>query len=251
MNLEERYLVAFAKLQADKKMHDPKQAISIIDLTLLDDSASDEDLKELGEKATFHGVAAICVFPQHLQKIKVSSAIKRATVVNFPGGNQSGSQIVAEIKAIFNNSQPDEIDYVFPYQLYLQGKKNEALSQCQQAYQLCRDQGMVFKVILEIGALSSLEIIYDLSSDLINNGCDFLKTSTGKIAQGATLSSAFTILQAIKDSRKRCGLKISGGIKNAEQAFNYITIAEQMMGISIDKSWFRIGASSLLNELID
>ncbi|MBA2711046.1 MAG: deoxyribose-phosphate aldolase [Tatlockia sp.] len=250
MNLEERYLTVLDELKAKPKLYSSKQAISLIDLTLLEETASEEELKALGDKATQHEVAAICVFPEQLQKIEISPTIKRATVVNFPEGEQPNSNLLANIETILNNYRPDEIDYVFPYKSYFQGQKNEALAQCQQAYELCRKHGKVFKVILETGALPSLEMVYELSAEVINHGCDFLKTSTGKIAQGATLSSAFAILLAIKDSKKQCGLKVSGGIKKPEQAFNYIKIAELIMANKVDKSWFRIGASSLLNELI-
>ena len=78
----------------------------------------------------------------------------------------------------------------------------------------------------------------------------FLKTCTGKIPQGASLSALFTMLSAIKDSGKTCGIKVSGGVKTPRQAFNYAKLAELMMAKKIDKSWFRIGASSLLNELL-
>jgi deoxyribose-phosphate aldolase len=253
MNLEENYLDAFSELKASLKIASPspQQAISLIDLTLLDELATDEELMMLGEKANHHQVAAICVMPEQLQKIALSSAVKRATVVNFPKGNLASKELLANIDTILSNYQPDEIDYVFPHQTYLEGEEHFALSQCQQAYKLCQQQGTVFKVILETGALPSLEFIYKMSTEVINSGCDFLKTSTGKIAQGATLSSAFIILKAIKDNNIACGLKVSGGIKTPEQAFSYMILAKQMLGIDLDKSWFRIGASSLLNELIN
>ncbi len=97
--------------------------------------------------------------------------------------------------------------------------------------------------------MPSLEFIYDLSTEIINKGCDFLKTSTGKIAQGATPSAAFAMLKAIKESKTSCGLKVSGGIKQPEQAFIYMALASHLLDRDLDKSWFRIGASSLLDVL--
>ncbi|MBA3535320.1 MAG: deoxyribose-phosphate aldolase [Tatlockia sp.] len=253
MKLEETYLDAFNDLKASLEIAslNPQDAISLIDLTLLNEFASDEELIMLGKKANLHQVAAICVMPEQLKKIALSSTIKRATVVNFPKGFLSDKELLADLDTILTNYQPDEIDYVFPYQTYLEGEEKVALSQCKQAYKLCQQKGATFKVILETGALPSLEIIYKISTEVINSGCDFLKTSTGKIAEGATLASAFTILKAIKDSKIPCGLKVSGGLKTAEQAFSYMILAKQTLGFNLEKSWFRIGASSLLNELIN
>ena len=89
-----------------------------------------------------------------------------------------------------------------------------------------------------------------MSSKIISVGCDFLKTSTGKIKQGATPGAAFGMLSAIKTSNQRIGLKVSGGIRTTDDARQYISLAEQVMKRPVDKSWFRIGASSLANELI-
>ena len=64
---------------------------------------------------------------------------------------------------------------------------------------------------------------------------------------GATLSAATAMLTAIVDSKKTCGIKLSGGIKTIEQAQSYIVLAEDMMRVPVDKHWFRIGASTLLD----
>ena len=96
-----------------------------------------------------------------------------------------------------------------------------------------------------------MRTIYQLCIELLTSQCDFLKTSTGKIPQGASLPAVFAILSAIKDSGKTCGIKISGGIKNPQQARNFAYLAELIMQKKISKDWFRIGASNLLGELLN
>ncbi|MBA2651502.1 MAG: deoxyribose-phosphate aldolase [Tatlockia sp.] len=253
MNLEEDYLVAYYQLIESLENYSPRfqEVISLIDMTLLDEAASEKELQTLCEKANHHHVAAVCVLPEHLQKVSVLGGIKLATVVNFPEGSQTTKEVLKAIDTILTNNPIDEIDYVFPHQAYMAGEKQLALSQCKQAYELCQQQSKTFKVILETGALPSLEFIYNLCSDVIHCGCDFLKTSTGKIAQGATLASAFTILKAIKDNNVQCGLKVSGGIKKPKQAFSYMALARLTLGLELDSSWFRIGASSLLDKLVN
>lgn len=238
------------ELKEKMSNYSPSELRSLIDLTLLDETASDEALSALCMKATLNQVAAICVLPKHLKKIPPLSGIKLATVVNFPEGLQATEPLLTTIDELISNYKIDEIDYVFPYQAYLEGNKHSALLQCEKAYRLCQQQAISFKVILETGALPSLEFIYQLSTEVIAKGCDFLKTSTGKIAQGATPSSAFAILKAIKDTNASCGLKVSGGIKKPEQAFSYMALAQHLLERDLNKSWFRIGASSLLDELV-
>jgi deoxyribose-phosphate aldolase len=251
MNLEENYLTTFYELQSILKTYSPinKKLIGLIDLTLLDENASDQALALLAGKASQFQVAAVCILPQQVEKIKRCAEVKLATVVNFPEGNQTTSQVLAAIDTLLTNTTINEIDYVFPYSSYLEGEQHFALEQCQKAYQLCQQKKVLLKVILETGALPSLDSIYQLSREIIDKGCDFLKTSTGKIAQGATLSAAFSILQAIKEAKVSCGLKVSGGIKKPDQAFNYMLLAQHVLDKAVDRSWFRIGASSLLEEL--
>ena len=222
----------------------------LVDLTLLDSQATANDIEKLSLKGMQHHVAALCILPKHLDLISPKLTIPRATVVNFPSGNEPHDQVLGAIEQIALHHQVDEIDYVFPYQTYLNGGIPQALSSCAKAYQLCKQYGLIFKVILETGALPSPETIYQMSLDVINSGCDFIKTSTGKIATGATIPAATAMLSAILESKTACGIKLSGGIKTVEQAQAYIHLAENMMGLKVDKSWFRLGASSLLDELI-
>ncbi|WP_040535910.1 deoxyribose-phosphate aldolase, partial [Legionella drancourtii] len=215
----------------------------------LDEEASLTSLSQLNKDARCNNVAAICVYSKHLSEFHQLKAIQLATVINFPHGNEDLTTSCDVIEKALTLGAT-EIDYVLPYQLYLDGKKDAALQQCQTIIKLCKHHNLTSKIILETGAFPALELIYDASKDLIESGCDFLKTSTGKIAQGASLPAVFTMLSAIKDTNVPCGIKVSGGVKTPTQAFNYATLAEFMMDKTIDKSWFRIGASSLLGELI-
>ncbi len=224
----------------------PAQRIwPLVDLTLLNESAAQSDLDALMQKAKRDQVAAICLYPQHLAAIPPLEPIQRATVVNFPDGAQSHDQVLQAIEQAMLQYHADEIDYVFSYLQYLSGHTTEALSRCREAYQLCQQRGRLFKVILEAGALGSMDMIYQISCDVIEAGCDMLKTSTGKISVGASLPAAFAMLTAIKDSQTSCGIKVSGGIKTLQQASSYVHLAETIMDQSVDKTWFRIGASSI------
>ncbi len=63
------------------------EIMSLLDLTLLDETATEYDVKSLTAKASQHKVAAVCVYPQHLGFIPAGIPLTRATVINFPQGN--------------------------------------------------------------------------------------------------------------------------------------------------------------------
>lgn len=222
--------------------------VSLLDLTLLDKSASAEEINALSAKAQQHHVASVCVFPQHLKLLPTN--LCRTTVVNFPTGNEPLKQVLQAIKNSIHDDAVDEVDYVFPYQAYLEGDRSSALDHCKNAYYLCKEHGITFKVILETGAFPTLEALYEVSLAILNQGCDFLKTSTGKIPVGATVPAAFSMLSALRDTQSVCGIKISGGIKTKEQSLEYIRLAEYMLSKHVDKHWFRLGGSSLLDDLL-
>lgn len=226
------------------------QLIQSIDLTLLKENSTDDELSQLNHLAQTNQVAAVCVFAQHLHHFNPAARFNLATVVNFPAGTDDVVTCLEDIDQAVTLGVK-EIDYVLPYQMYLRDNKQQALNQCHVIAEHCKKHGLILKIILETGAFPEIQSIYQVSTELLTIGCDFLKTSTGKMTQGASLSAAFAMLSAIKASGKRCGVKISGGIKTPQQAQSYAYLAELMMGKKINKDWFRIGASSLIYELLD
>lgn len=227
-----------------------QQLIPLIDHTCLDAHASTEGIQSLAAQALEHHVAAVCIYPQHLNLIPTTSPIIRATVVNFPLGDAPLQDVLSAIDLIKSQHRIDEIDYVFPYQTYLSGHQDIALSHCQAVSDRCKQHRLTFKVILETGAFSSLETVHDLSLQVIQTGCDFLKTSTGKIASGASIPAAYAMLLAIKESQADCGIKLSGGIKTVDQALEYVQLAQFMLNKAPDMSWLRLGTSSLLEACL-
>ncbi len=253
MNLKDKYTHVRHELMAlreEDHLSSYQTIAPLIDLTLLDNHATPRDINALVSNANQHHVAAVCILPEHLNYLTPSCGVNLTTVINFPSGNESQQQVLNTIERITALHHINEIDYVFPYQAYLAGQKIGALTHCHHVYSRCKEHGLTFKVIIETGALPSIEVIYELSSAILKNGCDFLKTSTGKIANGATIPAAFSILSAIIDSAKTCGIKVSGGIKTIDQALTFLQLAEYMFKHSLNNTHFRIGASSLLDELI-
>lgn len=234
-----------------------KKIISLIDLTSLNDTDDEIVIDKLCSKAItpLGPVAAVCVYPQFVRQAKtklLNTAVKVATVANFPRGNATQSMVLAEIERAVTEGA-DEVDVVIPYQAYLVNRAESVQGFLHACKQACRSAKL--KVILETGVLQSVELIEQASQAAIQAGADFLKTSTGKVAVGATLEAAATMLLAIKNSRaegRSVGFKASGGIRTPEQAASYIKLAELILGENwISPATFRFGASGLLDALLN
>ncbi|OJY28964.1 MAG: deoxyribose-phosphate aldolase [Legionella sp. 40-6] len=224
-----------------------EQLIECMDLTLLDKSATAAQLEHLSTQARQYSIAAICVYPEHLSFFN-PLAYNLATVVNFPDGTDDVKSICDEIeKAILHGAS--EIDYVFPYRKYLKGEHVEALAQAQEIFNFCHQKELLTKIIIETGAFTDITLLYHLAQQLITMGWHFLKTSTGKISQGASLTAVTCLLAAIYESKISCGLKVSGGIRTITQAKEYLALAEKILGKKACKTWFRLGASSLISKI--
>lgn len=231
-----------------------RRVLSLIDLTNLDPEADDAAIVALCEKALESPVkpAGVCVGPrQALVPVVVlrESGIRSVTVANFPEGKPNASLAAFEVLRAVNDGV-EEVDVVFPYALWLKGKHEECGEFVAAAKAACGVLAKL-KVILETGALADAAEIKAAARAAIAAGADFVKTSTGKIAQGATPEAAEAMLEAIRESGGACGFKASGGVRSLEQAVAYVRLAERIMGAEwVTPERFRIGASGLMDELL-
>jgi deoxyribose-phosphate aldolase len=111
------------------------------------------------------------------------------------------------------------------------------------------------KVILETGELQTYDNVRRASWLAMLAGADFIKTSTGKIQPAATPPVVLVMLQAVRDWREATGLQVgvkpAGGIRTAKEAVRLLVMVNEVAGDEwLDPAWFRIGASSLLNDLL-
>jgi deoxyribose-phosphate aldolase len=233
------------------------EILSLIDLTSLGESDTPEIIEALCKKAVTPAgqVAALCIYPQFVRQVStLAPTVKIATVVNFPAGRDEIDSVVNAIKQAIQAGAA-EIDVVFPYERYLAGDRMGAQAFIRQCRTACTDE-ITLKVILETGAISDLDMLSEISQDVILAGADFLKTSTGKIGTGATLEAAAVMLLAIKglqpNIKRKIGFKASGGVRSLEDAAQYVELARQIMGREwVGPATFRLGASQLLDVLLN
>jgi deoxyribose-phosphate aldolase len=239
------------------KFINPINIIPLIDLTSLNADDDETTITALCKNAQtpYGNVASVCVYPKFVNlvvNLLKNTPIKIDTVVNFPTGDFTMAETLSLTEAAISNGA-NEIDMVFPYKTYCRGDKNTAIECVSNVKKLCRNN-VKLKVIIETGELKSSELIQIISTDAINAGADFIKTSTGKTMQSATIEAAEIILNTIHahtiTDNRTVGLKVSGGIRTIDQALSYIEVAQKIMGTNwIQPDFFRIGASSLLNEI--
>jgi len=235
------------------------KALSLIDLTTLNDSDTDKIVIALchDAKTVVGNTAAICIYPRFIPIAKKTlreqgtPEIKIATVTNFPHGNDDIAIAVAETKAAVAYGA-DEVDVVFPYRALIAGNEQlgfELVKECKEA---CGQ--ILLKVIIETGELKEAHLIKRASEICIEAGADFIKTSTGKVPVNATPEAAEIMLNVIKDmgGAQRVGFKPAGGVRTAEDAKLFLDMAADILGEEwIDADHYRFGASSLLTSLLN
>jgi deoxyribose-phosphate aldolase len=235
-------------------------ALRCLDLTSLRDDDTTASIDALAARAnTRHGPpAALCVYPAFVPAARQAldhqglQAVRVATVVNFPEGRSGPDEVAAEIEAALA-AGVDEIDAVFPWQALLAGDHEAGCALVRRCRAACdaRGQRVPLKVILETGALCEGRFIREAGSIALDEGADFLKTSTGKLPQGATPEAASTLLELLKQRGSRAGLKVAGGVGSVVDVQHYLALVHQAFGeAGFEPNRLRFGASSLLQALL-
>jgi len=245
-------MTASAPLPPQDAARVARRALPLLDLTDLSDTCTAASIEDLCGKARASGVAAVCVWPRLVAdsvRALRASAVRVATVVNFPEGGEAVARTVAETQATLADGA-DEIDLVLPYRALMRGDVESARAMVEAVRAACA--GRLLKVILETGELEDPDLIAQASRLSLEAGADFIKTSTGKTAVSATLPAAEIMLGAIRARGGRAvGLKVSGGLRRVDDAAAYLALADRIMGPDwVSPTTFRIGASALHAELV-
>ena len=243
-------------------------AISMIDLTTLEGSDTPGKVRSLCAKAlapdphdpTVPRTAAVCVYNDLVGLAKADlgdSGVKVAAVATaFPSGRASLSVKLADSRdAVLQGA--DEIDMVIDRGAFLSGRYLEIFEEIAAVKGVCHEGGATahLKVILETGELQTYDNVRRASWLAMLAGADFIKTSTGKISPAATLPVTLVMLEACRDwhdiTGVRIGMKPAGGIRTTKAAMKYLVLVNETVGTErLTPDLFRIGASSLLNDLL-
>ena len=226
-------------------------ALACLDLTRLDDADTPADIATLCDQALGPqgAVAAVCVWPRFVAQARAAlpRSVKVAAVANFPAGSKDVDGALRDAEAILQ-AGGDEVDLVLPWRALMEGNHRAA---CALVAAVRRaTEGHALKLILESGELKDAALIATASRIGLDEGVDFLKTSTGKTPQGASLDAARVMLQAIAAQPRAVGFKASGGVRTVRDAAGYIALVRELLGAgALTPQRLRFGASGLLADI--
>jgi deoxyribose-phosphate aldolase len=249
-----------------------KGCFSIMDLTTLSTKDTVASVKKLADKVPAFKKdypewplpASVCVYPNFAPVVKNAlegTGVHVTTVAGCFPTSQSFIEVKLHEIEMAVRGGADEIDIVLALNTFLAGDfytaGQEILESRKIIDKVAAELGrkVVLKVILETGLLVSHEAIANASFLAMENGADFIKTSTGKVEVNATPVAAYVMCECIKKyyeaTGKKVGFKAAGGISSAMDAVCYYSIVSSILGPEwLNKDLFRFGVSRLANQLL-
>src|SRR5436190_122141 len=239
-------------------------AVSMIDLTTLEGQDTEGKVRQLCAKAVcpdptrpeVPSVAAVCVYPALVPVVRAAlrgSGVKTASVsTGFPAGQTSLDVKLRETEEAVA-AGAEEIDMVISREAFLEGDDARVVEEIVRVKEVCGDAHL--KVIIETAELGSYDHVRHASMLAMEAGADFIKTSTGKASSGATPGVTLVMLEAVRDYVQRTGrvvgMKVAGGVSTSKAALHRLVLVKETLGDDwLTPERFRIGASSLLNDLL-
>ena len=205
----------------------------IIDYTLLDPAASEQEILDLCAKAIKLQVASVCITPDKVKIAKQAlenTSVLVCTVVSFPTGENSIVEKVNETtQAILHGA--DEIDVVINYKKI--ADESYLLEELKTLRELCHvhknkaGNPIILKVIIESGLHTLAETAF-FTNVCIQTNVDFIKTSTGKVAVGAELEKVKVMHEAIQGATSTLKIKASGGLRDIQQIETFLPYVQRL-----------------------
>src|SRR3984957_11014570 len=256
--------LATRSVKRDAKLWALTMAVRMVDLTTLEGADTPGKVRDLCAKArrpdpsdpAVPPVAAVCIYPDLVREARAGVAGTKIAVASvataFPSGRASLAVKLADV-ADAVNAGADEVDMVIDRGAFLAGRYGQVYEEIRAVREACGSAHL--KVILETGELATLDNVCRASWLAMLAGADFIKTSTGKVSPAATPPVALVMLAAVRDfaeaTGRRVGVKVAGGVRTAKDAIRYLVLVRETAGPEwLSPALFRIGASSLLNDLL-
>jgi deoxyribose-phosphate aldolase len=261
---ERAAMLARRSIKHEAKRQGILLATSMIDLTTLEGQDTPGKVRHLCAKAVcpdperpeVPSCAAVCVYPAQVPvaaQALQGSGVKVASVsTGFPAGQTSLDVKVDETRRAVADGAA-EIDMVISREAYLSGDDRRVAHEIEVVKEACGDAHL--KVILETAELPTYAHVRHASQLAIDAGADVIKTSTGKASSGATPGVVLVMLETVRDhawgTGRIVGVKAAGGVGTTKQALHLLVMVKETLGDDwLTPDRFRIGASSLLNDLL-
>lgn len=249
-----------------------KDCFSLMDQTSLSTTDTEESIAKLVEKVnSFHNEypdyplpASICVYPNFASVVKAHRNYPDLHITTVSGcfpTSQSFLDVKIKECEMAVAQGADEIDIVLALNSFLADDFDSTrteirrMRECIDAEAAKQGRKVVLKVIIETGLLVTPERIANASFLAMEEGADFIKTSTGKVEINATPMAAYIMCQCIakfyEKTGRKVGFKAAGGVSSAIDAVCYYSIVSTILGKEwLNKDLFRFGVSRLANSLL-
>lgn len=249
-----------------------RHCLSLMDLTTLRSEDTPESVKKLVGKVNsfmkdfpeYPLPASICVFPNFASLVRENLESEEVHVTSVAGcfpTSQSFLEVKVKECEMAVEAGADEIDIVLAINAFMAGDYDAARKEIRTLRAAVDEAAskvgrkVTLKVILETGLLVTPENIANASFLAMEEGADFIKTSTGKVSVNATPMAAYIMCECIKafyeKTGRKVGFKAAGGISTSKDAVCYHSIAKSILGAEwTNKDLFRFGVSRLANSLM-
>lgn len=198
-----------------------------VDHTLLTQTATWEEIRQICDDAMDYGTASVCIPPSYVKQAKeyMGEKMKVCTVIGFPNGYNTTAVKEFETKdAIANGAQ--EIDMVINIGWVKDKRYDLVEAEIRTLKAACGDK--VLKVIIETCLLEEEEKV-KMCEAVTNAGADFIKTSTGFSTSGATFADVELFAKHVG---KEVSIKAAGGISSFADAEKFIGLGASRLGTS-------------------
>lgn len=204
-----------------------KEILSHVDHTLLSVAATWDEIREVVDDGIRFETASVCIPPRFVQAAAAHAAgrVKICTVIGFPNGYNTTAAKVFETKDAVE-SGADEIDMVIPVGLVRDGAYAQVEAEIRAVKAACG--GKLLKVIIETCLLTDDEK-RRMCTVVAAAGADYIKTSTGFQAGGATFEDVALMREASPDTLK---IKAAGGIASFADAERFLALGADRLGTS-------------------
>lgn len=206
---------------------DKKEILSKVEHTLLSPTATWEQVRAICDEGKEFEVATVCIPPRFVKRANsyVGGSLKICTVIGFPTGYSTPEVKVFEAEDAIRNGA-DEIDMVINQGMAKAGDWEGVLQEIKGVKASCK--GYILKVIIEACNFTEEEKVA-LCRVVSMAGADFIKTSTGFAASGATVEDVRLFRANISPDTR---IKAAGGIRTFEQAQAMIEAGADRLGAS-------------------
>ena len=202
----------------------------MLDHTLLRPEATETEIRQLATEAATYRFACAMVHPFWVRTVALDlngSGVRPGTVIGFPHGASLKETKQAEALAVARAGAHD-IDMVLSIGAARSGLWTTVADEVESVSHIVHGEGAILKVILEVCMLNDEQ--QQIAAELcVNAEVDFVKTSTGFAAGGATVADVSLLRRVVGD---RCGVKASGGIRTLADTVRMTEAGANRLGAS-------------------